>query len=145
MQSKKTVTVAERFEIVLAANGCVTGTSDEWPGLVSTLTRLRGRSLGKRKDASWLRGYCEALMDMDILTEEPECLLPERTWLLRMHEVWSEEWDIMGVFQSKELAERFIQIRMEELSADWSDPHHTPEEWYNWSISEISLFSENGE
>ena len=64
MQSKKTVTAAERLEISQAAHGCVSGTSDEWPGLVSVLTRLRGRPLGMRKDASWLRGYCEALMDI---------------------------------------------------------------------------------
>lgn len=50
------------LQIEMAAKGCVSGTSDEWPHLVSAIQKIRGRPLEMRKCAAWLRGFCEAVL-----------------------------------------------------------------------------------
>ena len=50
------------MQIEMAANGCISGTSDEWPDLRRAIEKVRGKEFGPRQSASWLRGFCEALM-----------------------------------------------------------------------------------
>jgi hypothetical protein len=50
------------LQIEQAANGCVSGTSDEWPHLVEAVQKVRGKPLEKSKSAQWLRGFCEGVM-----------------------------------------------------------------------------------
>jgi len=54
-------------QIIMAAKGCVSGTSDEWPHLQRAIEKITGRPFLFRKSASWLRGFCEGIM-----TQYPE-------------------------------------------------------------------------
>lgn len=49
------------LQIDMAARGCVSGTSDEWPALASAIDKVRGGKLSS-KSAAWLQGFCEALL-----------------------------------------------------------------------------------
>ena len=49
------------LQIEQAANGCVSGTSDEWPDLVKAIEKVLNRKL-MRQSSAWLRGFCEALV-----------------------------------------------------------------------------------
>lgn len=51
------------LQIEMAARGCVSGTSDEWPALVGAIEKLQCKPL-ERKSADWLRGFCEGVMLM---------------------------------------------------------------------------------
>lgn len=50
------------LQIEMAASGCISGTSDDWPDLRRAIEKLTGRTFGLRKSADWLQGYCEAVM-----------------------------------------------------------------------------------
>lgn len=49
-------------QIEQAANGCISGTSDEWPDLRAAIEKVMGREFGLRQSAAWMRGFCEAVM-----------------------------------------------------------------------------------
>jgi len=49
------------LQIEQAANGGVSGTSDEWPDLVKAIEKVLNRKL-MRQSSAWLRGFCEALV-----------------------------------------------------------------------------------
>lgn len=58
-------------QVVMAAKGCVSGTSDEWPHLRRAIAKLRGEPFGPRKGADWLRGFCEGVI-LGALIQEGE-------------------------------------------------------------------------
>jgi len=64
------------LQIQQAARGCISGTSDEWPHLVAAIEEITGKQFVARKSASWLQGFCEAIMsmrakDLTITTQPP--------------------------------------------------------------------------
>lgn len=56
------LTESDWLQIEMAARGCISGTSDEWPNLRAAIEKITGRPFGPRKAASWLRGFCEGVM-----------------------------------------------------------------------------------
>lgn len=57
------------LQITRAAEGTISGTSDEWPALVAAIVRITGRPLGMRMSSDWLRGFCRAVLDLHNLTK----------------------------------------------------------------------------
>lgn len=53
---------ADWIQIEMAAKGCGSGTSDEWPALVAAIARITGRKIEQRKSAAWLQGFCEGVL-----------------------------------------------------------------------------------
>ena len=49
------------IQIEMAARGCVSGSSDEWPLLVRAILRLTGDITFYPRPAIWLKGYCLAV------------------------------------------------------------------------------------
>lgn len=50
------------LQIEQAANGCVSGTSDEWPALRHAIETITGKPFVNRKSAAWLQGFCEGVL-----------------------------------------------------------------------------------
>jgi hypothetical protein len=50
------------LQIEMAARGCVSGTSDEWPNLRKAIEKITGMPFGPRKTANWMQGFCECVM-----------------------------------------------------------------------------------
>lgn len=53
------MTENEWLQINQAASGCIDGTSDDWPDLVSAIEHLTGQSFNGTKSADWLQGFCD--------------------------------------------------------------------------------------
>ena len=53
------------LQIEQAASGCIDGTSDEWPVLRHAISLITGKPFTYRKTASWMQGFCEAVVSMD--------------------------------------------------------------------------------
>lgn len=68
------------LQIEMAASGCISGTSDEWPHLRQAIEKLPGyeSTFEHRKPASWLRGFCQEVLLLKKLTELDDVLLPQR-------------------------------------------------------------------
>jgi hypothetical protein len=52
------LTADDWLQIEQAANGCISGTSDEWPALRRVIEKLRGEPMVYRQTAAWLSGFC---------------------------------------------------------------------------------------
>lgn len=50
------------LQIEQTANGCIGGTSDEWPDLRQAIEKVRGKPLTHQRSSMWMIGFCEALM-----------------------------------------------------------------------------------
>jgi hypothetical protein len=50
------------MQIEQAANGCIGGTSDEWPALRQAIEKITGKPFVHRKSAAWLQGFCEGVL-----------------------------------------------------------------------------------
>lgn len=59
------------LQIDMAARGCVSGTSDEWPDLVAAIHKITGRKIEQRKSAAWLQGFCEGVLIRSGRSESP--------------------------------------------------------------------------
>lgn len=62
---------------------------------------------------------------------------------LKENETWSESWNHIGLFSSKELAEQFEIQRSRKLKKEFNQGPNSFESWYNWHISERTLFLTN--
>ncbi|GIW89713.1 MAG: hypothetical protein KatS3mg109_0145 [Pirellulaceae bacterium] len=51
------------LQLEMAARGCVSGTSDDWPDLVRAIEKLRGSPLPCRLPAAWLKGFSEGVLE----------------------------------------------------------------------------------
>jgi len=59
--STNCLTSYDWIQIRCAANGGISGTSDEWPDLTKAIEKVKSGKL-TRHPAAWLRGFCEALV-----------------------------------------------------------------------------------
>jgi len=50
------------LQIELAASGCISGTSAEWPALRAAIEKITGKPVGPHRTASWLQGFCEGIL-----------------------------------------------------------------------------------
>ena len=50
------------MQIEQAANGCIGGTSDEWPALRHAIAIITGKPFVHRKSAAWLQGFCQGVL-----------------------------------------------------------------------------------
>jgi hypothetical protein len=57
-----TLTDHDWDQIIPAANGCVSGTSDEWPHLRKAIEKITGKPFGVRRHSLWLQGFCEGIV-----------------------------------------------------------------------------------
>lgn len=57
-----TLTPHDWDQIIPAANGCVSGTSDEWPHLRKAIEKITGKPFGMRRHSLWLQGFCEGVV-----------------------------------------------------------------------------------
>ena len=62
IMANQQLTEHDWLQIEMAANGCVSGTSDEWPDLCAAIEKISGHNFGFRKPAAWLQGFCEGVM-----------------------------------------------------------------------------------
>lgn len=58
---KSNLTDHDWLQIDMAARGCVSGNSDEWPSLRLAIEKIRGKPFGMRQSSDWLRGFCEGV------------------------------------------------------------------------------------
>lgn len=58
------LTADDWLQIEMAAKGCVSGTSDEWPALAAAIAKLRGKPFVRRVSSAWLEGFCMGAMSM---------------------------------------------------------------------------------
>jgi hypothetical protein len=56
------LTESDWLQIEQAANGCISGTSDDLPALRHAVCMVLGHPLHHRKSAAWLQGFCEGVM-----------------------------------------------------------------------------------
>jgi hypothetical protein len=66
------LTEGDWLQIEQAANGCVSGDSDEWPALRAAIEKITGKPFALRKPASWLQGFCEGVMIQSGRNKEQE-------------------------------------------------------------------------
>lgn len=66
------LTKSDWLQIEMAARGCVSGSSDDWPLLRDAIEKLLGHPLPIRRPASWLSGFCEAVVLLRLRGQDEE-------------------------------------------------------------------------
>jgi hypothetical protein len=56
------ITESDWLQIEQAAQGCIDGTSDDWPALRAAIAKITGKPFKHRKTAAWLQGFCEGVL-----------------------------------------------------------------------------------